>query len=219
MREFIPSDYVDKEGNVYETVGENIREGKNSLIASGFPTPEEIGTGGFVGSDGAHYTVKGVGLANTENLVERAYVLRYKNNQLIYEDPITSLDDSTKSTTPPTSKSVVDYVKSKLSSLSTPYKTYQGILKVSDSGAVSIEFVNEPLLFTASTSENDIIISSNGHNVIDVKILAMGFEDNSQHTQNTPIKYGYFWDGNTNVMCATISKVNGITADLMITIF
>lgn len=32
MREFIPSDYIDKEGNVYETVGENIREGKNGDV-------------------------------------------------------------------------------------------------------------------------------------------------------------------------------------------
>lgn len=34
MRDFIPSDYVDKEGNVYETIGENIREGKNGSSSS-----------------------------------------------------------------------------------------------------------------------------------------------------------------------------------------
>lgn len=54
MREFIPSDYIDKEGNVYETVGENIREGKNGAVTSDFPTPEEIGNG-LVGSDGKNY--------------------------------------------------------------------------------------------------------------------------------------------------------------------
>lgn len=68
MRKFIPSDYIDKEGNVYETVGENIREGKNGAVTSDFPTPEEIGNG-LVGSDGTNYIpiLKNLGTAPFKN--------------------------------------------------------------------------------------------------------------------------------------------------------
>lgn len=123
MRQFVPSDYVDKEGNVYETVGENIREGKNGAVASDFPTPEEIGVDSFIGSDGVNYTPKGAGLANTDNLVDTSYVLRYSNKKLSYEYPIGLLKDNTNNSTPPESKATVDYIKTK-TVIPTGFKKY-----------------------------------------------------------------------------------------------
>lgn len=113
MRQFVPSDYVDKEGNVYETVGENIREGKNNLIASGFPSPEEVGADGLIGSDGKQYVSKLNNLADLSKLIDSAYVLRYnpKNKTIIYELPNSMLKPETAFSTPPTSKAVINYVK------------------------------------------------------------------------------------------------------------
>ena len=114
MREFIPSDYVDKEGNVYETVGENIREGKNSVIDSGFPTPEEIGIGGLIGSDGSNYVAKLFNLGDIN--INNAFlcVLINKNNEFSWS-PIPSeiKNENLESYEPIAIKGVVNYVNSK----------------------------------------------------------------------------------------------------------
>lgn len=113
MREFIPSDYVDKEGNVYETVGENIREGHNGGLPTDFPTPEEIGVGGLIGSDGKNYVTAMKNIANTSKLQNAAYVIRATSNILSYELPIEKLEDSTSINTPPSSTATINYVKDK----------------------------------------------------------------------------------------------------------
>lgn len=113
MREFIPSDYIDKEGNVYETVGENIREGKNGAVTSDFPTPEEIGNG-LVGSDGKNYTAVLKNLGDTSKIIDSAYVLRSYNGILSYELPVDILSEDSRVTTPPSAKSVIDYIRKKI---------------------------------------------------------------------------------------------------------
>lgn len=120
MREFIPSDYIDKEGNVYETVGENIREGKNGAVTSDFPTPEEIGNG-LVGSDGKNYTAVLKNLGDTSKIIDSAYVLRSRNGILSYEIPIGILSENNKVTTPPSAKSVIEYIERKIPNTGSNY--------------------------------------------------------------------------------------------------
>lgn len=105
MRQFVPSDYIYKNGNVYETVGENIRDGKNGAVASDFPTPEEL----------------------VDGLESSAYVLRNNDGILTYEKPLGVITKETRYTTPPSTKGLLDYIDSKL-----PYlkNAKTGIVKI-----------------------------------------------------------------------------------------
>lgn len=114
MREYIPSDYIDKEGNVYETVGENIREGKNGAVTSDFPTPEDIGSG-LVGSDGKNYVtvLKNLGAIPQSNIY--AIVGIEKNGIMSWIPVINTITESNKNSyVTPSIKGVVEYVNSKI---------------------------------------------------------------------------------------------------------
>lgn len=114
MREFIPSDYIDKEGNVYETVGENIRKGKNGAVTSDFPTPEDVGNG-LIGSDGNNYVpvLKNLGAIPQTNIY--AIVGIEKNGVMNWVPVINNITESNKgSYVTPSIKGVVDYINSKI---------------------------------------------------------------------------------------------------------
>lgn len=124
MRQFVPSDYVDKKGNVYDTVGENIREGKNGAVTSDFPTPEEIGSGGLIGSDGSKYVKK------LSNLGEISYpnsflsVLCKENYELEWQPIPSEITEENKGAYDPLAiKGVVDYVEKKII-IPTNFKKY-----------------------------------------------------------------------------------------------
>lgn len=132
MREFIPSDYIDKEGNVYETVGENIREGKNGAVTSDFPTPEEIGSG-LVGCDGSNYVSILKNLGEIPQLNGYAIVAIEKNGVMNWVPVINSITESNKdSCVTPSIKAVVDYINSKIPNNASNYSwvtvnvTYNG---------------------------------------------------------------------------------------------
>ena len=165
MREFIPSDYIDKEGNVYETVGENIREGKNGSVTSDFPTPEEIGNG-LVGSDGKNYTAVLKNLGDTSKIIDSAYVIRSHNGILSYELPISILSENNKVTTPPSAKGVLEYIGGKIPNTDLNYSwvtvnvTYNGtdysidnpLFNISKDGIISSD-KNVVDLFPISTND------------------------------------------------------------------
>ena len=165
MRQFVPIDYVDKKGNVYDTVGENIREGKNGAVTSDFPTPEEIGSG-LVGSDGENYAIVMKNLGNTSMLADSTYVLRFQNKALHYVVPIEELTDSTSISTPPQSRAVVTYISKKIPNTCSNYSwvtvnvTYDGasysidnpLFHISDDGVIS-SANNVVDLFPISTNE------------------------------------------------------------------
>ena len=210
MRQFIPNDYIDKEGNVYETVGENIRYGKNGAITSVFPTPEEIGTGGFVGSDGTNYAVKAKNLADTKNLVASSYVLRFNNGEISYEFPISTLSDITDSSTPPMSKAVVDYVGSKLPYLKNA-KTGIVVFSVGENGSVSIKENPSKLdIYTeVGSSMFRILSKQKNKNIIDLKILKCTTDSTSNFNLSVDTQFSV--GNNSLYKVVSISKVKTIT--------
>lgn len=173
MREFIPSDYIDKEGNVYETVGENIREGKNSVLSGGFPTPEEL-VGGVVGSDGENYIVTLKNLADMTTIKGVYNLLRYNSNTktLEYIPPNADITNSRYASLPPTSKAVINYINSKL-----PYlqNAKSGIVtfSVSETGSVSITENEASLNIYTETGSSTlrILCRTKNKNIIDAKVL------------------------------------------------
>lgn len=174
MKQFVSSDYVDKEGNVYETVGENIREGKNGAVTSEFPTPEEIGVGGLVGSDGKNYTVALKNLANT-SLIKGTYnLLRYnsRTNIVDYVSPNTDIKDAGHAAIPPTSQGVINYIDAKLPYLKNA-KTGIVVISISEKGTASILENESNLNIYAETGSNTlrILCKSKNKNVIDLKLL------------------------------------------------
>lgn len=169
MRQFVPSDYVDKKGNVYETVGENIRNGQNGAVTSDFPTPEEL-AGGLVSSDGKNYIPVMKRLADTSSLADSSYVIRSTRNLLSYESPISTLSDESRASTPPMTTAVVNYIKSKIPNNTSNYSwvtvnvTYDGTsysidddrLHITTNGDIYSDTngVIELFLISASTNEN-----------------------------------------------------------------
>lgn len=142
MRQFVPADYVDKKGNVYETVGENIREGKNGAVTSEFPTPEEIGVGGLVGSDGKNYTVALKNLANT-SLIKGTYnLLRYNSMTKIvdYVSPNNDIKNAGYGSLPPTSQAVLNYTELK-TIIPTGFKKYNVAFGVNN-GNITIDNID-----------------------------------------------------------------------------
>lgn len=197
MREFIPSDYVDKEGNVYETVGENIREGKNSVIDIGFPTPEEIGKGGLVGSDGEKYiaVLKNIGLINFLN--EYLAPSISKEGIFVWDTVKKAINSATKeSFAPIATRGVVEYVNSKL-----PYlkNAKTGIVEITinedRSATVTKNDYNLNIRVGKTTSDNYLYIYSglNSKNIISVELLACTTSSSSNFTLGltTGFTYGY----------------------------
>lgn len=215
MREFIPSDCIDKEGNVYETVGENIREGKNGAVTSEFPTPEEIGVGGFVGSDGVNYVVKGKNLADIKNLVSSSYVLRFNNNMITYEFPISNLDDNINTSTPPMSKAVVDYVISKLPDLQNA-KTGIVVISISEAGTASILENESNLNIYTETGSNmlRILCKSKNKNIIDSKVLKCTTDSAS----NFNVAVNTFFSVDNNSLFKEINITNIKTITLLLSV-
>lgn len=167
MREFIPSDYIDKEGNVYETVGENIREGKNGAVTSDFPTPEDIGNG-LVGSDGKNYTtvLKNLGAIPQSNIY--AIVGIEKNGIMNWVPVINTITESNKNSyVTPSIKGVVEYINSKIPNDGSNYSwvtanvTYDNnkysidatSLNINANGAIYSDTKNIIDLFPISTTE------------------------------------------------------------------
>ena len=215
MREFIPSDFVDKEGNVYETVGENIREGKNSVLSGGFPTPEEIGSGGFVGSDGVNYVVKAKNLANIKNLVSSAYVLRFNKNVLSYELPLFILDDNTDTSTPPSSKAVINYITSKLPYLQNA-KTGIVVISISEAGTASILKNESNLKIYTETGSSmlRILNQTKNKNIIDLKVLKC----TSDSTSNFNVEVNTFFSAGNNSLFKSVNIANIKTITLLLSV-
>lgn len=166
MREFIPSDYIDKEGNVYETVGENIREGKNGAFTSDFPTPEDIGNG-LVGSDGTNYIpiLKNLGTVSFKN---RYAIVDIKSSGLMsWIATNVSINSNTMNTDIPIgTRGVVEYLRLKIPNAEENYSwitvnvTYDGtnysidnpLFKISKDGTITSD-KNVVDLFPISTTD------------------------------------------------------------------
>ena len=189
MREFIPSDYVDKEGNVYETVGENIREGKNSVIDIGFPTPEELGNG-LIGSDGKKYVSKLKNLGETKNLDDSTYVIRSLNNVLSFESPISNISDNTKVSTPPMSLALVNYINSKLPYLNNANIDYIEITTDSElNPSITSNVNNIPITVSKSNDSTLIILSTTKiGQILDLIPFKVSTENNFNISINTICK-------------------------------
>jgi hypothetical protein len=209
MRESIPSDYIDKEGNVYETVGENIREGKNGAVTSDFPTPEEIGNG-LVGSDGVNYVVKAKNLADTKSLISSSYVLRFNKGEISYELPVSILNNNTNTSTPPMSKAVIDYVMSKLPYLQNA-KTGIVVISISESGSASIVENEANLNIYVETGSNTLrILSGTKHkNIIDSKVLKCTTDSTSNF--NVPVNTFFSAGNNSLFKEVNIANIKSIT--------
>lgn len=140
MREFIPSDYIDKEGNVYETVGENIREGKNGAVTSNFPTPEDVGNG-LIGSDGNNYVPVLKNLATIPQTNIYAIVAIEKNGELSWVPVIQSITDNNKNSyITPSIKGVVEYIETK-TIIPTGFKKYAVGFSV-NAGNITLNNIN-----------------------------------------------------------------------------
>ena len=119
MREFIPSDYIDKEGNVYETVGENIREGKNGAVTSDFPTPEDIGSG-LVGSDGTNYIPVLKNLST--GVIKNVYLTIASDKEgILHWEVVKNAIVESISFSPISNKAVVDYLALKIPNTGSNY--------------------------------------------------------------------------------------------------
>lgn len=169
MRQFVPSDYVDKNGNVYETVGENIREGKNGAITSDFPTPEEIGSG-LVGSDGNNYVsvLKNLSIIPHTNIY--AIVSIEKSGIMSWVPVINTITESNKkSYVTPSINAVTKYISSKIPNDDSNYSwvtvnvTYDGTsysiddtrLTISEHGTIYSDTVGViELLLISSSSDS-----------------------------------------------------------------
>lgn len=172
MREFIPSDYIDKEGNVYETVGENIREGKNGAVTSEFPTPKDVGNG-LIGSDGNNYVpvLKNLGRVPQTNIY--AIVSIEKNGVMNWVPVINAITDSNKNSyATPSIKAVVEYVDTKLLYLKNA-KTGIVTFSISETGSVSIVENEANLNIYTETGSKTLRILSRIKNksIIDSKVL------------------------------------------------
>lgn len=215
MRQFVPSDYVDKKGNVYKTVGENIREGKNGAVTSDFPTPEEIGSGGFVGSDGTKYTVKAKNLANTDELESSSYVLRYNNGILTYERPLGVITKETRYTTPPSTKGILEYIDSKLPYLQNA-KTGIVVFSVGEDGSVSIVENKSNLNIYTETGSGflRILCRKKNKNIMDSKVLKCTTDSTSNFnvTVNTLFSIG------NNSLFKEVNIINIKTITLLLSV-
>lgn len=158
MREFIPSDYIDKEGNVYETVGENIREGKNGAVTSDFPTPKDIGNG-LIGSDGTNYVsvLKNLSTGITNNAYQ--VVGADKNGLLRWEPVKNAIVESGDSYYPISNKAVVDYLALKIPNIGANYSW----VTVNVSYADGVYSINGGLIISSNGA-----IYSQTKNVIDL---------------------------------------------------
>lgn len=175
MREFIPSDYIDKEGNVYETVGENIREGKNGSVTSDFPTPEEIGNG-LVGSDGENYITV---LKNISNIPFKNEYLAptIDNNGFIVWGVVNKvISDSTKSSYAPiATKGVSEYVETK-TIIPTGFKKY----------AVSFTYDGSTITITNTDNIPNLEVKVIGDHFVVKSSLGISFIEIAKFTPVTP---------------------------------
>lgn len=211
MREFIPSDYIDKEGNVYETVGENIREGKNGAVTSEFPTPEEL-AGGLVSSDGENYTVALKKLADTSTIKETYNLLKYNSITKIL-DYIPPSNDITKAgyeSLPPTSQAVINYIASKLPYLQNA-KTGIVVISISEAGTASILENKSNLNIYAETGPNTVrvLCKSKNKNIIDSKVLKCTTDSASNF--NVPVNTLFSVDNNSLFKEIIITDIKTIT--------
>lgn len=187
MREFIPSDYIDKEGNVYETVGENIREGKNGAVTSEFPTPEDVGNG-LIGSDGNNYVpvLKNLGAIPQSNIY--AIVGIEKSGVMNWAPVINTITESNKNSyVTPSIKAIVEYINSKIPNNGSNYSwvtvnvTYannaysidNSDFIISSGGSVYSESKNIIELFPISVESDEFKlapynkgVTNNGHNLV-----------------------------------------------------
>ena len=123
MREFIPSDYIDKEGNVYETVGENIREGKNGAVTSEFPTPKEL-NGGILTSNGSEYVVSLKNLAIPPQSNEIYAVNVNRNGLFSWVKILNTIINNEESYIPVNARAVANYVRA-MGIIPTNFKIYK----------------------------------------------------------------------------------------------
>lgn len=211
MREFIPSDYIDKEGNVYETVGENIREGKNGAVTSDFPTPEEL-IGGLVSSDGENYIVTLKNLADMTTIKGDYNLLRYNSNTktLEYIPPNDNITNTEYASLPPTSNAVINYINSKL-----PYlqNAKSGIVtfSVSETGSVSITENEASLNIKTETSSDtlSILCSTKNKSIIDTKVLNCTTDSTSNF--NVTVNTLFSVDNNSLFKVVNITNIKTIT--------
>lgn len=199
MREFIPSDYVDKEGNVYETVGENIREGKNGAVGSNFPSPEEVGNG-LIGSDGNNYITKLKNLGTIPQANIYAIIGIEKNGIMNWIPVINSITDSNKNSyVTPSIKGVVGYIESKIPNTSSNY-LWVTVNVTYDDSTYSID--NSDFIISSSGS-----IYSNTKNVVDLFIISQ----NVPEYKSANIIKGFGSDGkafvNWDIKCSYTAKI------------
>lgn len=215
MRQFVPSDYVDKNGNVYETVGENIREGKNGAVASDFPTPEEVGSG-LIGSDGNNYVsvLKNLGKIPESNIY--AIVGIEKNGVMNWVPVINNITNSNKdSYVTPSINAVVSYVDSKLPHLKNA-KSGIVVFSVSETGSVSItENPSNLNIYTEVGSNSMRILSrTKNKNIIDLKVLKC----TTDSTSNFNLSLNTFFSVGNNSLFKEVSISNIKTITLFLTI-
>lgn len=103
MRDFIPSDYVDKEGNVYETIGENIREGKNG--------------------SGSGSEITDISQLEPKQTIDRSEMLIGKNGSLLWE-PIVDINYFNNVVNPPSASSIYSFVNKRIPETNINFNNY-----------------------------------------------------------------------------------------------
>lgn len=195
MRQFVPSDYVDKKGNVYETVGENIREGKNGSVTSDFPTPEEL-TGGFISSDGKNYTtvLKNLGTVTFKN----RYAIADIKTTGVMEWVATNLtiNSNTKNSDIPIgTRGVTEYIESKIPNTEANYSwitvdvTYDGTNYSIDNTSFSIN--NNGVIFSDTKNIIDLFPISTTAVIGKTQTIARGITGYGKFSLGWDIKASY----------------------------